>query len=105
LTNAGGPGVLATDALIATGGELAPVSEEAMMAFNKILPADWSHNNPIDILGDADPERFARALEVAAGDSNSDGLLVILAPQGMTDPARMAEKLTPYSKSRKADRF
>ncbi|MGH9732689.1 MAG: acetate--CoA ligase family protein, partial [Candidatus Acidiferrales bacterium] len=101
LTNAGGPGVLATDALIATGGELAPVSEEAMMAFNKILPADWSHNNPIDILGDADPERFARALEVAAGDSNSDGLLVILAPQGMTDPARMAEKLTPYSKSKK----
>jgi acetyltransferase len=101
LTNAGGPGVLATDALIATGGELAPVSEEAMNAFNKILPADWSHNNPIDILGDADPERFARALEVAVGDSNSDGLLVILAPQGMTDPARMAEKLTPYSKSKK----
>lgn len=101
LTNAGGPGVLATDALIATGGELAPVSEEAMSAFNKILPADWSHNNPIDILGDADPERFARALEVAVGDSNSDGLLVILAPQGMTDPARMAEKLTPYSKSKK----
>ncbi|HLJ40646.1 MAG TPA: bifunctional acetate--CoA ligase family protein/GNAT family N-acetyltransferase [Candidatus Acidoferrales bacterium] len=101
LTNAGGPGVLATDALIATGGELAPVSEEAMDAFNKILPADWSHNNPIDILGDADPERFARALEVAARDSNSDGLLVILAPQGMTDPARMAEKLTPYSKSKK----
>src|SRR5579864_5256220 len=100
LTNAGGPGVLATDALIATGGELAPVSEEAMDAFNKILPADWSHNNPIDILGDADPERFARALEVAVGDSNSDGLLVILAPQGMTDPARMAEKLTPYSKSK-----
>lgn len=101
LTNAGGPGVLATDALIATGGELAPVSEEAMSAFNKILPADWSHNNPIDILGDADPERFARALEVAVGDSNSDGLLVILAPQGMTDPARMAEKLMPYSKSKK----
>lgn len=101
LTNAGGPGVLATDALIATGGELAPVSEEAMIAFNKILPPDWSHNNPIDILGDADPERFARALEVAVGDSNSDGLLVILAPQGMTDPARMAEKLTPYSKSKK----
>ena len=101
LTNAGGPGVLATDALIATGGELAPVSEETMNAFNKILPADWSHNNPIDILGDADPERFARALEVAVGDSNSDGLLVILAPQGMTDPAHMAEKLTPYSKSKK----
>lgn len=101
LTNAGGPGVLATDALVATGGKLAPMSEEAMIAFNKILPVDWSHNNPIDILGDADPERLARALEVAVGDSNSDGLLVILAPQGMTDPARMAEKLTPYSKSKK----
>jgi acetyltransferase len=98
LTNAGGPGVLATDALIATGGKLAALSRESMEAFDRILPPHWSHNNPIDILGDADPERFARALEIAVKDPESDGLLVILAPQGMTDPARVAERLAPYSK-------
>jgi acetyltransferase len=98
LTNAGGPGVLATDALIATGGKLAELSEESADSFNKILPPHWSHNNPIDILGDADPERYARALEIAVKDPNNDGLLVILAPQGMTDPARVAERLAAYSK-------
>src|SRR4029077_8490929 len=97
LTNAGGPGVLATDALIATGGELAPISIASIEALNQILPPHWSHGNPIDILGDADPERYARALEVAVKDPNSDGLLVILAPQGMTDPARVAERMQPYA--------
>ena len=99
LTNAGGPGVLATDALIATGGELARLSKESMDALNTILPPHWSHNNPIDILGDADPERYARAMKIAIEDPNSDGLLVILAPQGMTDPAHVADRLRPYSKS------
>jgi acetyltransferase len=98
LTNAGGPGVLATDALIATGGKLASLSKETMEAFDKILPPYWSHNNPIDILGDADPERYGSALELVAKDPGSDGLLVILAPQGMTDPARVAERLACYSK-------
>ena len=69
LTNAGGPGVLATDALIATGGELAPLSNESMNALNAILPSHWSHNNPIDILGDADPERYASAIKIAISDS------------------------------------
>ena len=100
LTNAGGPGVLATDALIATGGTLAPLSPETMAAFDELLPPHWSHNNPIDILGDADPERYSRALEIAVKDPNSDGMLVILAPQGMTDPARVAERLAPYAKRR-----
>ena len=99
LTNAGGPGVLATDALIATGGELARLSNESMDALNAILPPHWSHNNPIDILGDADPERYARAMKIAIEDPNSDGLLVILAPQGMTDPAHVADRLKLYAKS------
>jgi acetyltransferase len=99
LTNAGGPGVLATDALIATGGELAPLSKESMSALNEFLPPHWSHNNPVDILGDADPERYARAMKIAIEDSDSDGLLVILAPQGMTNPAHVAERLKPYAKS------
>ncbi|PJF21320.1 MAG: acetyl CoA synthetase subunit alpha [Phototrophicales bacterium] len=97
VTNAGGPGVLATDALILGGGQLAQISDETMQELNEFLPAAWSHNNPIDILGDADPERYARALETAARDPNSDGLLVILTPQDMTDPTQTAEALKQYA--------
>ncbi len=99
LTNAGGPGVLATDALITNGGELAQLSEETMEAFDQLLPAAWSHNNPVDILGDASPERYGKALEIAAKDPNSDGILVILTPQAMTDPTKTAEELEPYAQS------
>jgi acetyltransferase len=98
VTNAGGPGVIATDALITEGGELADLSDETMQALDKILPAAWSHNNPVDILGDAPPERYAQSLEIAAKDPNSDGLLVILTPQAMTDPTATAEQLVPYAK-------
>ncbi len=97
VTNAGGPGVLATDALITNGGQLTELSDEAMQAFNKILPPTWSHNNPVDIIGDASPDRYAAALEIAAKDPNSDGILVILTPQAMTDPTATAEKLVPYA--------
>ena len=88
VTNAGGPGVLATDALIMGGGELAELTPETMEAYNAVLPATWSHNNPVDIIGDASPERYAKALEIAAKDPNSDGMLVILTPQAMTDPTQ-----------------
>jgi acetyltransferase len=97
MTNAGGPGVLATDALITNGGELAELSAETMAAFNQLLPPAWSHNNPVDILGDASAERYAKALEIAAKDPNSDGMLIILTPQAMTDPTRIAEQVAPYS--------
>jgi acetyltransferase len=97
LTNAGGPGVLATDALITAGGELAELAPETVAALNGLLPAEWSHNNPIDILGDADPKRYASALEIAAHDPNSDGLLVILTPQAMTDPTQTAEQLKSHA--------
>ena len=99
LTNAGGPGVLATDALIANGGELAKLSEKTLTALNEFLPAHWSHGNPVDILGDADSERYDKAIEIAAQDPNNDGLLVILAPQGMTNPSEIAEGLKPYAHS------
>ncbi len=99
LTNAGGPGVLATDALITSGGELTEISPEAMEAYNGLLPAAWSHNNPVDIIGDASPQRYAKALEIAADDANSDGMLVILTPQAMTDPTETAEELRPYAAS------
>lgn len=99
VTNAGGPGVIATDALIMSGGELTDISGDTMEALNKILPPQWSHNNPIDVLGDASPERYAQALEIAAADPNADGMLVILTPQAMTAPTDTAEKLKPYAHS------
>jgi acetyltransferase len=100
LTNAGGPGVLATDALMNGSAELATLSGESEKALNALLPAHWSHSNPIDILGDADPERYSRALDIALADPNSDGLLAILAPQGMTNPAEVAERLKAHGNSR-----
>ena len=97
LTNAGGPGVLATDALIQNGGELAPISAATMDELNAFLPAPWSHNNPIDILGDAGAERYAKAVETVARDGDTDGLLVILTPQAMTDATQTARDLRPYA--------
>jgi acetyltransferase len=99
VTNAGGPGVLATDALVEGGGELARISDATMDELNGFLPAPWSHGNPIDVLGDANPDRYAQALETASSDPDSDGMLVILTPQDMTDPTGTAEKLAPYARS------
>jgi acetyltransferase len=99
LTNAGGPGVLATDALIQGGGALADLSEDTMKAFDELLPPHWSHNNPVDILGDAEPERYAKSLQIAAQDPSIDGMLVVMTPQGMTNPTQIAEQLKPYAQS------
>jgi acetyltransferase len=96
VTNAG---VLATDALIEAGGDLALLSDTTFAQLNGILPPHWSRNNPIDVLGDAGPERYAKAVEAAAQDPNSDGLLAILTPQAMTDPTATAEALAPYARS------
>jgi acetyltransferase len=93
ITNAGGPGVLATDALITSGGQLAPISDETMAQLNEFLPTHWSRGNPIDILGDADPERYAKTIEIAANDPDSDGVLTILTPQAMTSPTQTAQVL------------
>jgi acetyltransferase len=93
VTNAGAPGVLATDALIMNGGELTALSDSSLAELNRLLPRHWSHGNPIDVLDDADPERYVRALDIAAADPNSDGLLVVLTPQAMTDPTQTAELL------------
>jgi acetyltransferase len=98
LTNAGGPAVLATDALIAGGGELAEVSPEILEELDSFLPGPWSHGNPIDVLGDADPNRYARTLETTAKDPNSDGLLVVLTPQDMTEPTETAQSLVPHAR-------
>lgn len=98
LTNAGGPGVLACDALILGGGELTKLSDKTKADLNGLLPPQWSHNNPVDILGDASPDRYAKSLELAAKDENADGMLVILTPQDMTDPTQSAEALKGLAK-------
>jgi len=99
VSNAGGPAVLATDALIAGDGELAQLSPQTLAALDQFLPPHWSHGNPVDILGDAGPERYGRALDLVARDENCDGLLVMMAPQGMTDPTGTAEQLKPLANS------
>src|SRR5215472_16309666 len=98
VTNAGGPGALATDALVTGGGQVAELSSQTVGALNAVLPAPWSHNNPVDILGDAGPERYADAVEIMAKDPNNDGLLVILTPQAMTDATGMAAELQKFAR-------
>ncbi len=97
VTNAGGPGVLATDALIEGRGELATLSPETRTALDGFLPSAWSHANPIDVLGDADASRYTRTLEAAAQDPGIDGLLVILTPQAMSDPTATASQLARFA--------
>jgi acetyltransferase len=93
VTNAGGAGVLATDALLANGGELATLAPGTIEALHALLPRHWSRGNPVDLLDDATPDRYAKAVEAVAADPNSDGLLVILTPQPAADPTRTAELL------------
>jgi acetyltransferase len=94
VTNAGGPGVMATDALMARRGALARFSQSTMAKLNGMLPAHWSRGNPVDVLGDAPPERFAEAVAVVLEDDGVDAVLAIFTPQAMTDPAATAQKLT-----------
>ena len=98
LTNAGGPGVLAADSLLLGGGELAEISEQTIAELDQFLPATWSRHNPIDIIGDAGPDRYAKTLEVVSKDENTDGMLVILTPQAMTDATQTAQLLKPLAK-------
>lgn len=94
VTNAGGPGVMATDSLISKGGKLVELSEKTMQRLNEYLPPFWSHGNPIDVLGDATPERFAVATEIVLEDENVDAVLVLLTPQAMTAPTETATAIS-----------
>jgi acetyltransferase len=96
ITNAGGPGVLATDMLVAEGGEIAQLSDESFQKLNALLPAAWSRNNPVDVLGDADADRYIKAIEIVSADPNIDGVLAIVTPQAMTDPAAIAKGLEAF---------
>ena len=94
VTNAGGAGVLATDALLAAGGQLADISAETKDELNKLLPSAWSHANPVDTLGDSGPETYAKAVGIVSRDPGCDAVLSILAPQGMTEPETAANILS-----------
>lgn len=101
VTNAGGPGVMATDAMARAGLAPAPLDPETLQRLDAFLPPFWSRSNPIDILGDASPERFRQTLEVCCDAKDSDGICVILTPQAFTDPLLVAETLVDIMKGRR----
>ncbi|MFH1744799.1 MAG: acetate--CoA ligase alpha subunit [bacterium] len=93
VTNAGGPGIIAVDALVRGGGHSAKLAKETILKLDKFLPHAWSRGNPIDILGDADSKRYRQAMEICLDDKNTDAVLVILTPQAMTDPIVVAKEI------------
>ncbi|WP_086047895.1 bifunctional acetate--CoA ligase family protein/GNAT family N-acetyltransferase [Hugenholtzia roseola] len=98
LTNGGGLGVLATDALLKGGGQLAELSESSRESLHQILPHCWEIHNPIDLLGKGTPQNYEKVLEVIAQDTQVDGILVILSPQVNTDPTETAERIAKFAK-------
>jgi acetyltransferase len=96
ITNAGGPGVLAADCLSLNNGVLANLSKKSLEDLNKILPSAWSKSNPVDVLGDADSDRYKKALKIVFADINVDGVLIILTPQAMTHPLEVAQEIINF---------
>src|SRR3954469_1794785 len=90
ITNGGGPGVLAADHAADLGLPLAELSTPTVEALSKVLPSNWSHGNPIDLIGDADAVRYESAVSACLADANVDGVLVMLTPQAMTSPTEVA---------------
>jgi acetyltransferase len=90
ITNGGGPGVLAADRAADLDVELATLSEPTAAALQKALPANWSHGNPVDLIGDAGAVRYVAALEACFADEGVDGVLALLTPQAMTEPTATA---------------
>jgi acetyltransferase len=93
VTNGGGPGVMAIDRAVDLGVTVASLSQQSIEKLNQALPATWSHNNPVDIIGDATPERYRDAVSICMRDEEVDGVLVILTPQAMTQPLEVAQLL------------
>jgi acetyltransferase len=93
ITNAGGPGIMTSDALLARGGTLAELSPRTMERLNEALPSFWSHGNPIDLIGDGGPERYRVALEACLEDDNVDGILILLTAQAMIQPLDVAKTI------------
>ena len=100
ITNAGGPGVMATDALIAKGGKLAKLSQKTIEFLGSILPHYWSKGNPIDILGDAKADRYKAVIEACLNDENVDGIVIIYTAQAVAEPVEIAKSIIELCKSR-----
>ena len=105
VTNAGGPGVMAADALSQYGLEPTSLAAETVEKLNEVLPDLWSHGNPIDILGDASADTYAQAVKICIEAKEFDGVLAILSPQAMTDPTAVANSLAQFSKSKRFPLF
>jgi acetyltransferase len=101
LTNGGGIGILATDALVDQGGRLAELSQETISELSQVLPPTWSHSNPVDIIGDATGKRYADALAVLSKDRGVDGILVLNCPTAVTSPEDAATKIVAYASSQR----
>ncbi|MCB4756784.1 MAG: acetate--CoA ligase family protein [Elusimicrobia bacterium] len=101
ITNAGGPGIMATDAAIRYGLKLAPLEEETKNELRKVLPPTANFNNPIDVIGDAHHDRYEAAIRTVLKDPNVDGMLVILTPQAMTDIREIGEVVAGICESMK----
>lgn len=91
ITNAGGPGIMTTDATIKAGLELAPLTDETKQKLREGLPDTANVKNPVDVLGDASPERFGFALDIVLQDPNVDGVIYLVTPQSVTDPEGTAK--------------
>jgi acetyltransferase len=100
ITNAGGPGVMAVDAFSKWNLEPAALSDATLNKLNQFLSPMWSHANPVDLLGDAPPEHYSQAVQVLLAAPEFQGLVVIFAPQAVTDPAEVAQTLASEVKSR-----
>jgi acetyltransferase len=100
LTNGGGMGVLATDALIEAGGQLSELSEETKAQLDSVLPPTWSRGNPVDIIGDATPDRYASALDVLLQDPATDAILVLNCPTGIASSRDAAELVAKHARAR-----
>ncbi|HSE02060.1 MAG TPA: GNAT family N-acetyltransferase [Burkholderiales bacterium] len=99
ITNGGGPGVMAADRASDLGIPLADLADTTLEALKKVLPPNWSHGNPVDLIGDADAERYRGALTACFADPGVDGVLVILAPQAMTAPLGAARAVIDCAKT------
>ena len=93
VTNGGGPGALAADALIEGNGSLANLSDQTIETLNNLLPPFWSRSNPVDLVGDAKANQYAAAVDALIKDPNNDALLIILTPQATAEPTATAERL------------
>jgi acetyltransferase len=98
VTNGGGPGVMAADHAADIGIPLATMSPATIEKLNTLLPSTWSKSNPTDLVGDADPVRYAAALTACLEDDQIDGVLTILTPQAMTDPTQAARAVIEVAK-------